>query len=611
MQVRSFKTIREEEECLCVLVVDDTEEIAAAAHGFMEYLFSSTGKRFVEHGIAEIFSRLVESLPKMVLGSDESLALSHAQQLLAVIYYSGPLFVSDHLQSPILGIFALCLSQSSTFTGSLYKLVSARPSSIGYLRSVDELKAGLQVTSYHKTLLGAASSKSPKRIYIQEDGMQDKTEIIQKNYKLPRMPPWFVYVGSQKLYQALAGTLRLVGLSLMTDFKTEGHLSVITDIPLGYLRKLVSEVRVKEYNKESWLSWYNRIGSGQLLRQSSNAACILHEMIFGLSEHSIDDFRRIFQESRMKRVDFQNSREESAGSQAHEFTSSMLDDYHKAPVMQSDAEVEDITPHFFRDTAMLHQEIKLFFYSIFALCLGRDFASSGFLHSSLYLLLENLIRSNFDIRSASDSVLHLLSSTSGHSSVGELVLANADYVIDSICRQLRHLDLNPHAPNVLAAMLSYIGVDHKILPLLEEPMHSVSQELEILGRHKHPDLTIPFLKAVAEIAKASKHEACSLLPQAESYLMHIKSKISDMEKKAKSGFQETKIDMSFVEMDLDQWENMLFKLNHSKSCNPYASFYKSSITLGALDIVEDGIATLAKVEEAKVEEGQKPSPSPY
>lgn len=54
--------------------------------------------------------------------------------------------------------------------------------------------------------------------------------------------------------------------------------------------------------------------------------------------------------------------------------------------------------------------------------------------------------------------------------VGHLVLANSDYVIDSICRQLRHLDLNPHVPSVLAAMLSYIGVAHKILPLLEEPV---------------------------------------------------------------------------------------------------------------------------------------------
>ena len=54
--------------------------------------------------------------------------------------------------------------------------------------------------------------------------------------------------------------------------------------------------------------------------------------------------------------------------------------------------------------------------------------------------------------------------------VGHLVLANSDYVIDSICRQLRHLDLNPHVPNVLASMLSYIGLAHKIFPLLEEPV---------------------------------------------------------------------------------------------------------------------------------------------
>lgn len=49
-------------------------------------------------------------------------------------------------------------------------------------------------------------------------------------------------------------------------------------------------------------------------------------------------------------------------------------------------------------------------------------------------------------------------------------MANADYIVDSLCRQLRHLDLNPHVPNVLAAMLSYIGVAYEILPLLEEPV---------------------------------------------------------------------------------------------------------------------------------------------
>ena len=54
---------------------------------------------------------------------------------------------------------------------------------------------------------------------------------------------------------------------------------------------------------------------------------------------------------------------------------------------------------------------------IFNICLGRDFASNGFLHSSLYLLLENLISSNFAVRSAADVILRVLSATSGYPTV--------------------------------------------------------------------------------------------------------------------------------------------------------------------------------------------------
>ena len=42
----------------------------------------------------------------MVLGREESLAISHAQQLLVVIYFSGPQLVVDHLlRSPVCGYF--------------------------------------------------------------------------------------------------------------------------------------------------------------------------------------------------------------------------------------------------------------------------------------------------------------------------------------------------------------------------------------------------------------------------------------------------------------------------------------------------------------------------
>ncbi|MBA0710223.1 hypothetical protein Golax_025211, partial [Gossypium laxum] len=554
-----------------------------------------------------------------------------------------------------------CLSQNSAFTGSLSKLVSTRSSSVGYLPSVDELK-GLHIVGDSEVLRSAASSKSSKLTGIHEIGKQHTAEARQANFELPRMPPWFVYVGGQELYKALAGILRLVGLSLMADYKSEGHLSVITDIPLGYLRKLVLEVRQKEYTKESWQSWYHRTGSGQLLRQASTAVCILNEMIFGISGQAVDAFTRMFQKSKIKRAEFQESDDVSSGGQPHKHKPAVLDESvwkialqkgsrdhfidcigkilheylcsevwelpvdHPSLLMQSGAEVEDITSYFFRDIAMLHQEITLTLFfeviidgiGIFALCLGSDFASSGFLHSSLYLLLENLICSNFEVRSSSDAVLHLLSTTSGHSTVGQLVLANADYIVDSVCRQLRHLDLNPHVPNVLASMLSYVGVGHKILPLLEEPMRCVSQELEILGRHKHPDLTIPFLKAVSEIGKASKREAFSLPSQAHCNLMLFKSKVSDSEKEVQaelrqgssSGFADG-IDVTLMESE--QWETIVFKLTDSRryrqtvgsivgSCltaaTPLLASMSQAACLAALDIIEDGISTLAKVEEA-------------
>nr|XP_023923287.1 TELO2-interacting protein 1 homolog isoform X2 [Quercus suber] len=646
-------------ECLFVLAVDDSDEVSLASQEFLDDLFLLSGKNNLEHDIGEIFRRLIEKLPKVVLGREESLALSHAQQLLVVIYYSGPQLVVDHLlhsavsAAQFLDVLAVCLSQNSLFAGSLDKLISTRRSSVGYLPSIAELKAGTNFTSNYLTIMSATPFENSMGTDIREKVVEYPPENVQKSFEIPRMPPWFVYVGSPKLYEALAGILRLVGLSLLADIRSEGHLSLITDVPLGYLRKLISEIRVKEYNNETWQSWYNRTGSGQLLRQASTAVCILNEMIFGLSDQAFHIFTRMFHKSREKREEAQEFDAGLANGQHHKTECSLpnesvwkvsqdkgvrsnlidcvgriLHEYlspevwdlpveHNSSLIHLDGEDEDISLHFFRDTAML-QQVIVDGIGIFNICLGRDFASSGFLHSSLYLLLENLISSNFEVRSAADAVLHVFSTTSGYPTVGHLVLENADYVIDSICRQLRHLDLNPHVPNVLAAMLSYIGVAQRILPLLEEPMRSVSVELEILGRHQHPDLTIPFLKALAELTKASKHEACSLPTKAESYFMHVKSIISDVRKKARIGSKVCSISSSddeffMSQMESEQVESISFNLNDSKryrrtvgsiagSCitaaTPLLASTKQAACLVALDIIEGGIVALAKVEEA-------------
>ncbi|XP_029124724.1 uncharacterized protein LOC109818627 isoform X2 [Cajanus cajan] len=615
-------------ECLCALVVDASNDVSSTAQDFLECLFSQNLKHVVKRNAAEIFIRHLEKLPRVVLGHEESLAVLHAQQLLTIIFYSGPRLLVDHLQSPVeaarfLDLFASCLSHNSVFSGSLEKITSTdRASTLGYLPSIAELKSGANFLNHGFPLINYSLCDVPKHRLIEEKSIEEPVKTAQNNYEVPRMPPWFNYVGSHKLYQPLARILRFVGLSLVADHISEGLLSHVIETLLGYFRKLVSELRLKEYNKESWQSWYDRNGSGQLLRQASTAACMLNEMIFGLSDQATNDFAGIFHSSSVSRgVRVESNKHDCAfqpsfwkmpndkgvksylveciGGILHEYLSAEVwnvpIDRRIADLQLIAAVEEDISLYFFQDAAML-REVIIDGVGIFNLCLGRDFVSSGFLHSSLYLLLENLSSSNYRVRKAADSVLHILSTTSGCPTVGQLVLENADYVIDSICRQLRHLDLNHHVPNVLASMLSYIGVAHKILPLLEEPMRSVSAELEILGRHQHPDLTVPFLKAVAEIVKASKHEAFLLPQQAESFTRDVRSIISNSE-----------------ETTQDQWEDILFMLNDSRryrrtvgsiagSCItaaiPLLASFKQEICLAALDIIESGTLALAKVESA-------------
>lgn len=49
------------QECLCLLVVDDSEEVASSAQEFLECLFSSDRKEHVEHDIMEILNRFCAS----------------------------------------------------------------------------------------------------------------------------------------------------------------------------------------------------------------------------------------------------------------------------------------------------------------------------------------------------------------------------------------------------------------------------------------------------------------------------------------------------------------------------------------------------------------------
>ncbi len=60
-------------------------------------------------------------------------------------------------------------------------------------------------------------------------------------------------------------------------------------------------------------------------------------------------------------------------------------------------------------------------------------------------------------------------STAERGGLAALVAANADYVVDGVCRQLRSLGAHPRAPQLLAALLRKAGVGPELVPLLAEP----------------------------------------------------------------------------------------------------------------------------------------------
>ncbi|KAG1362012.1 putative TELO2-interacting protein [Cocos nucifera] len=512
-------------ECLCVLVCDDSVVVSVAAQESLESLFMVGEKFLTEDEISEIFTSLIERLPRVILGSEETVALSYAQRLLALMYYAGPKLVTNHLLcSPIkaarfLDCLSLSLSHNSQFAGSVNKIISSKPLSVGYLLSVAELKAGILMNGASHSIDSPSASINSKISLVQDKDLENMVENGNSGYEFPHMPPWFLHIGNHRLYVALAGILRLVGLSMTAGHRSDVSLSVLMDILLDYFHKLISDLRIRAYNKESWQSWYSRSGSGKLLRQTSVAVCMLNEMIYGLSDQSVSLNSKQFMKKgaeieEAQGVEFTCNNDQSSGfrndgsawkvrqekdtrdhvihcvgSILHEYMSPEVWDLpidQKSPLLEHEIET-DISLHFFRDAAMLHQEIYCYHLKhmtliivscpviidgigVFSIVLGKDFVCSGFMHSSIYLLLQNLICSNNQIRNASDAVLRALAASCSYPTVGHLVVANADYIVDSLCRQLRHLDLNPHVPDVIAAMLSYIGAAHDILPLLEEPV---------------------------------------------------------------------------------------------------------------------------------------------
>jgi hypothetical protein len=185
---------------------------------------------------------------------------------------------------------------------------------------------------------------------------------------------------------------------------------------------------------------------------------------------------------------------------------------------------------------------------------------------------------------------------------------NADYVVDSLCRQLRHLELHPQAPSFLAAILRHTGAAPDLLPLLEEPMRGIVLELEIPARRNHPAYTVPLLQALREIAKAARLEGAAMLSEVSKVAVSLKSSLQGIAIDKGLKTMENVIDSEIPDVDgmITQVQDTERRQNSvaavATSClhasAPLLASRDSHTCLLVLDTIEDGVAGLADIEAA-------------
>ena len=186
---------------------------------------------------------------------------------------------------------------------------------------------------------------------------------------------------------------------------------------------------MKSFSRESWQSWYSRSSSGHFVRQASASACIINEIIYGTSNQSENFFTNVFGKRRNSQekcslwkvsLDAKELVVGCVGAILSEYLSPEIWELPTDDVAAKSTQGDNLSFHFLRDSIMLHQVI-IEGIGIFNLSLGNFFSRSGFMHSSIYLLLQNLICSSNQVRVSADAVLRIISKASGYTTVSNVL----------------------------------------------------------------------------------------------------------------------------------------------------------------------------------------------
>jgi len=113
--------------------------------------------------------------------------------------------------------------------------------------------------------------------------------------------------------------------------------------------------------------------------------------------------------------------------------------------------------------------------SAFVQVLGRSF--EPLLQVAIYPLMEKLGDRNVMISTTAHHTLSLIAHHCGYASMSTLITANADYLVNAVSLNLRHISVHPEAPTVLRAVLLYGAAE--VLPLIQDSIDEVMFALDI------------------------------------------------------------------------------------------------------------------------------------
>ncbi|KAL2608666.1 hypothetical protein R1flu_027239 [Riccia fluitans] len=648
-------------ECLLALACDDFTHVASAAQDYLSRLTGSRGLLWLneEPGMladrhllspkvsktltgvmTDLLSSLVERLPRAIFSANAAMAVSHGRRLIAAMYFSGPEGVSSCLlgtpadRERFVAALRQCLSFNSAFAGSLSQITSKQTT---YYPVVSEiLQAGGQ---------GDNSEQESEA-----GGVREKLEANG----IPSMPPWLPVGTGSQLYRVLADVLRLVGLSAISDLSNDTTLFSLVELLLMDIRLAASNQKTHN-NSPSIID----LESGQMQRSAATSACVLNEIIYGASGQCsgklFDQFRRrdcaetperTVAEIRL-RPENSSARIQSEGVDLIEQNGSDYEVHHYRSVCTIHGEWPEAKKAFVRkaliecagdilrdylspeswdgpaslsissisnkhqDHVML-QKVLVEGIGVLGLALGKEFEESGLLRLILFPLLEKLASPSQFVSQAAATSLNAISYYSQYRTVKDLVVANLDNVVDFLCRQFRHLNMHPQSLNLLAAILRHTNTAPDLLPLLGEPLHSVVMELDVTARTSRPHLTLPLLRAMREILRAAGSEVEVMLRKATTAAAFWTSITRRMEDTEESSAQDSKLAQKIFEdreME-DHVDEFLDRIRQRQAvakvatsclvaCGPLLASKNPQTGLATLDVISDGISTLADAEGAR------------